>query len=92
VPNQDQSETKAKPGHEDGIEEVAMTIASLTRRMTVVLAALFLTFALAACEEQGTAQQTGEAIDDAVEKSADMVEEGAEKVEEEAEKVQENAE
>lgn len=69
-----------------------MTITSLTRKLTVVFATLFLAFALAACEEQGTAQQTGEAVDDAAEKAADMVEEGAEKVEEGAEKVKESAE
>ena len=68
-----------------------MTIASLTRGVTVVFATLFLAFAIAACEEQGTAQQTGEAIDDAADKAADMVEEGAEKVEEGAEKVTESA-
>ena len=68
-----------------------MTIANLTRRVTVVFAALFLAFALAACEEQGTAQQTGEAIDDAAEKAADMVEEGAEKVEEGAEQLEKSA-
>lgn len=69
-----------------------MTIANLTRGVTVVFATLFLAFALAACEEQGTAQQTGEAVDDAAEKAADMVEEGAEKVEEGAEQVEKSAE
>ena len=43
-----------------------MTIANLTpsftRGMTALFAAFFLMFALAACEEQGTAEQTGEAI------------------------------
>jgi len=69
-----------------------MTIANLTRKVTVVFATLFLAFALAACDEQGTAQQTGEAVDDAADKAADMVEEGAEKVEEGAEKVEKSAE
>ncbi len=69
-----------------------MTIASLTRGMTAFFAALVLMFSLAACEEQGTAEQTGEAIDNAIEQSADMVEEGAEKVEESLEKVEEKAE
>lgn len=69
-----------------------MTIANLTRKVTVVLATLFLAFALAACDEQGTAQQTGEAVDDAADKAADMVEEGAEKVEEGAEQVEKSAE
>ena len=69
-----------------------MTIASLTRGATALFAALFLAFAMAACEEQGTAQQTGEAIDNAAEEAADMVEEGAEKVEEGAEEVKESAE
>jgi len=75
----------------------------LVRKFTVVLAALFLSVALAACEEQGAAEKTGEAIDDAAEKAAEMVEEGAEeakqlaeegaeKVEEAAEEVQKNAE
>ncbi len=36
-----------------------MTITSLTRRVTAVLATLFLAFALVACEEP--AEQTGEA-------------------------------
>lgn len=73
------------------------------RRFTVVLAALLLSFALAACEEQGTAEKAGEAIDDAAEKAAETVEEaaeeaeqiaeeGAEKVEEAAEEVKKNAE
>lgn len=69
-----------------------MTIANLTRKVTVVFATLFLAFALAACDEQGTAQQTGEAVDDAADKAADMVEEGAEKVEEGAEQVEKSAE
>ncbi len=68
-----------------------MTIAGLTRRVTAVLAALFLVFALAACEEQDTMEQTGEAIDDTAEKPAEMLEEGAENPEESAEKVQESA-
>lgn len=68
-----------------------MTLASLTRRATTVLAALFLSMALAACEEQGTAEQTGEAIDQTMEKSADMIEEGAKQVEEGAEEVQPSA-
>jgi len=69
-----------------------MTLASLTRGATTVLGALFLTVALAACEEQGPAEQTGEAIDNSVEKSSDMVQEGAQKVEEGAQKLEENAE
>ncbi len=68
-----------------------MTIAVPTRRVTAVLAALFLAFALAACEEQGTIEQTGEATDNAAEKPAEMLEEGAENPEESAEKVQESA-
>ena len=73
-----------------------MTIASLTpsftRGMTALFAALILMFALAACEEQGAAEKTGEAIDNAVEQTSEMVEEGAEKVEEGVEKVEEKAE
>ena len=73
-----------------------MTIANLTpsftRGMTALFAAFFLMFALAACEEQGTAEQTGEAIDNAVEQTSEIVEEGAEKVEEGVEKVEEKAE
>ena len=74
----------------------------LAQKLTVVLAALFLSFALAACEEQGTAEKAGEAIDDAAEKAAESIEEaaeeaeqiaeeGAEKVEEAAEEVQKSA-
>ncbi len=69
-----------------------MTLASLTRRATAVLAALFLAFAIAACEEEGPAEQTGEAIDQTMEKAGDMAEEGAQKVEEGAEKVEDAAE
>jgi len=73
-----------------------MTIARFTRiisrRTAALFAALFLTFALSACEEQGTAEQTGEAIDNAVEQTSEMVEEGAEKVEDGVEKVEEKAE
>ncbi len=65
-----------------------MTIASLTRGMTAFLAALFLMFAIAACEEQGTVEQTGEAIDNMVEQSSEMVEEDAEKIEESLEEVE----
>ena len=68
----------------------------LTRKLTVVLTAIFLSFALAACEEQGTAEKAGEAIDEAAEKAAETVEEGAEEAEqladEAAEKVEEAAE
>ena len=73
-----------------------MTIASLTpsftRGMAALFAVLFLMFALAACEEQGTAEQTGGAIDKAVEQTSEMVEEGAETVEEGVETVEEKAE
>ncbi len=62
-----------------------MTIADLTRRVTAVLAALFLAFALAACEEQGTTDQTGEATDGTAEQTAETPEEGAQKSEESAE-------
>ena len=68
----------------------------LIRKFTVVLAALFLSFAIAACEEQGTAEKAGEAIDDAAEQAAETVEEGADQAEqiadEGAEKVEEAAE
>ncbi|MDX1423381.1 MAG: hypothetical protein R3322_09595 [Kiloniellales bacterium] len=66
--------------------------ASLMRRLSAVLAALFLSMALVACEEQGPAEQTGEAVDQTMEKAGDMVEEGAEKVEEGAEEVEKSAE
>ncbi len=69
-----------------------MTIAGLTRSMTIALATLFLAVALPACEEQGPAEQTGEAIDNTVEKSADVVEQGAQAVEEGAQKLEEGAE
>ena len=69
-----------------------MTIAGLTRTVTAVLATLFLAFALAACEEQGTTEQTGEAIDGTAEQSAEMPEIGVQKPEESGEKVQEGAE
>jgi len=69
-----------------------MTIASLTRGTAALFAALFLMFAVAACEEQGTAEQTGEAIDNAVEQTSEAVEEGADNVEDAAEEVQEKAE
>ncbi len=62
-----------------------MTITNLTRRVTAVLAALFLAFTLAACEEQGTTEQTGEATDGMAEQTAETPEEGAKKPEESAE-------
>jgi hypothetical protein len=62
------------------------------RRLSAVLAALFLSMALVACEEQGPAEQTGEAVDQTMDKAGDMVEEGAEKVEEGAEEVEKSAE
>lgn len=69
-----------------------MTLASLIRRASAVLAALFLTVALAACEEQGPGEQTGEAVDQTMDKAGDMAEEGAQKVEEGAQKVEDAAE
>lgn len=69
-----------------------MTIAGLTRRVTIALATLFLASALAACDEQGTGEQTGEAIDKTMEQSSDVVEQGAQAVEEGAQKVEEGAE
>ena len=73
-----------------------MTIASLTNKVSrgtaALFAALFLMFAVAACEEQGTAEQTGEAIDNAVEQTSEAVEEGAEKVEEDLKQLEEKAE
>jgi hypothetical protein len=74
------------------LEEVAMTIASLTKGTAALFAALFLMFAVAACEEQGTAEQTGEAIDNAVEQTSEAVEDGADKVEEGMEKAEEKME
>jgi hypothetical protein len=74
------------------LEEVAMTIASLTKGTAALFAALFLMFAVAACEEQGTAEQTGEAIDNAVEQTSEAVEDGADKVEEGMEKAEEKVE
>lgn len=68
-----------------------MTIARLTRGTAALFAALFLAFALSACEEQGTAEQTGEAIDNAVEQTSEMIQEGAEKVEEGLENAEEAA-
>ncbi len=62
-----------------------MTIAGLTRRVTAVLAALFLAFTLAVCEEQGTTEQTGEATDGTAEQTSETPEEGAQKPEESAE-------
>jgi pyridoxal/pyridoxine/pyridoxamine kinase len=73
-----------------------MTIASLTRSLArgtaALFAALFLMSALAACEEQGAAEKTGEAIDNAVEQTSEMVEDGAEKAEESLEQAEEKAE
>ena len=69
-----------------------MTIARITKGTAALFAALFLMFAVAACEEQGTAEQTGEAIDNAVEQTSEAVEEGADKVEDAAEEVQEKVE
>ena len=69
-----------------------MTIASVTRGTAALFAALFLMFAVAACEEQGTAEQTGEAIDNAVEQTSEAVEDGAEKAEEAVEKAEEKVE
>ena len=69
-----------------------MTIARLTRGTAALFAALFLMFAVAACEEQGTAEQTGEAIDNAVEQTSEAVQDGAEKVEDAVENAEEKAE
>ena len=69
-----------------------MTIASVTKGTAALVAALFLMFAVAACEEQGTAEQTGEAIDSAVEQTSEAVEQGAEKVEGAVEEAEEKVE
>ena len=55
-----------------------MTTTNLTRRVTAVLAALFLAVTLAACEEQGTTEQTGEATDGTAEQTSETPEESAE--------------
>ena len=68
-----------------------MTIASVTRGTAALFAALFLMFAVAACEEQGTAEQTGEAIDNAVEQTSEAVEEGAQKAEDGLKQLEEKA-
>ncbi len=69
-----------------------MTITKLTRGTAALFAALFLMFAVAACEEQGTAEQAGESIDNAVEQTSEAVEQGAEKVEDAVENAEEKAE
>lgn len=45
-------------------------------------AALFLAGSLAACDENGTAEEAGEAIDDAAEEAGDAAEDAADEVEE----------
>ena len=62
-----------------------MTVINLTRRVTAVLAALFLTFTLAACEDKGSTEQTGDATEGTTEQTAETPEEGAQKLEESAE-------
>lgn len=69
-----------------------MTIAILARKLPVVLAALLMSFALAACEEEGAAEKTGKAIDEAAEEAAEAVKEGAEKVEDAAAEAQKSDE
>lgn len=44
--------------------------------------ALFLLGGLAACDDDGAAEQAGEAVDEAVEDAADAVEDAADEVEE----------
>ncbi len=61
-----------------------MTITNLTRRVTAVLVNARQRRALAACEEQGTTEQTGEATDGMAEQTAETPEEGAQKPEESA--------
>ena len=58
----------------------------LSQKLTVLLSALFLSFALAACGEQGPAEQTGEAPENATQQAAETVEEGAEEATEGTEK------
>jgi len=82
-------------------EEQNMT--NLIRKFAVVLAALFLSFALSACEEEGPAEQAGEAVDDAaeqtseavddaMEKTGEAMDDAAEKMEDAAEEVEKSAE
>ncbi len=61
-----------------------MTIADLTRTVTAVLRKRQKKSGLAACEEQGTTEQTGEAIDGTAEQSAELPEIGVQKPEESA--------
>ena len=68
-----------------------MTFTTIAARVTALLAALFLTLALGACEEEGAMEQTGKAIDETADKSSEMLEEGAKKLEEGAEQVQKSA-
>jgi len=75
------------------IADLTRTVtADLTRTVTAVLRKRQQKSGLAVCEEQGTTEQTGEAIDGTAEQSAEMPEIDVQKSEESGEKVQEGAE
>lgn len=48
---------------------------TLSRKVALALLAGLLTLGLAACEEQGPAEEAGEEIDQAVEEAGDSIEE-----------------
>lgn len=58
-----------------------MTVDAMRKFFAMVAVVLF-AGALGACEEQGTAEQAGEAVDNAVEQAGEAVEEAGEAAEE----------
>lgn len=57
-----------------------------------VLVILMLAFTLAACEQEGPAEQAGEEVDEAVEEAGDTMEETGDAIEDKADEMEEEAE
>lgn len=57
-------------------------IVDAMRKFLAILAVGFFAIALAACEEQGTAEQAGEAVDNAAEEAGEALEDAGEAAEE----------
>lgn len=54
---------------------------AMAKYLTTLATALFLAGALAACDEDGPAEEAGEAIDDAAEEAGEAAEDAADEVE-----------
>ena len=62
------------------------------KKVAVIIFAVFLIFAVVACEQEGPAERAGEKIDESVEQAGEKMEEMGDTIEEEAEEAKEKVE